>query len=278
MRINNTNRRVSYIFLCLVPFLDFIVAGVRAFRISVFHQTVGIALFASICIAAWIQGARLIISGAEQTRRIAIAGTLLLVPWSVISLMWVGLSTPWDSTASENQMRYAVLLIGSIAIASAFVVLKETLYDSNERFYSTLGFAANMLGSTAYLIWLSFQLGLYTAKVSNNQIPPEIVFLGNIFDTMLFVASSLTYLATAAFAASLGQADWLGRRVSLTYVIVNFVALLLLVMRGLSFPDPTAGATPWYMSLGFIVGIPAVPWIMPFLLGVALLHRIGKEQ
>ena len=29
---------------------------------------------------------------------------------------------------------------------------------------------------------------------------------------------------------------------------------------------------------GFIAGIPAVPWIMPYLFGVVLLRRTGDEQ
>ena len=58
----------------------------------------------------------------------------------------------------------------------------------------------------------------------------------------------------------------------------NAIALLFLVMRGLSFPNHTAVSTPWYTSPGFIAGIPAVPWIMPFLLGVVLLRRAGDEQ
>ena len=47
------------------------------------------------------------------------------------------------------------------------------------------------------------------------------------------------------------------------YVILNLVALVFIVIRGLSFPDPNGGATPWYTQPGFIAGIPAVPWVMP---------------
>jgi hypothetical protein len=47
-------------------------------------------------------------------------------------------------------MRYLVLLADSIAVAGAFVVLKDALSDADERFYSALGFAANMLaGATS---------------------------------------------------------------------------------------------------------------------------------
>jgi hypothetical protein len=61
-------------------------------------------------------------------------------------------------------------------------------------------------------------------------------------------------------------------------MIVNGVALLFLVIRGLHYPDPRALSTPWYTSPGFVVGIPAVPFIMPVLFGVVLLRRAGEEQ
>ena len=65
---------------------------------------------------------------------------------------------------------------------------------------------------------------------------------------------------------------------SLAFTIVNGVALLFLVIRGLQYPDPRALSAPWYTSPGFVVGIPAVPFIMPFLLGVVLLRRAGEER
>jgi hypothetical protein len=61
------------------------------------------------------------------------------------------------------------------------------------------------------------------------------------------------------------------------FTIVSLVALLLLVIRGLHFADPKALSTPWYASPGFIVGIPAVPFIIPFLFGVVLLRRAGDH-
>ena len=61
-------------------------------------------------------------------------------------------------------------------------------------------------------------------------------------------------------------------------MIISLVALLLLVIRGLHFPDPHALSTPWYTSPGFIVGIPAVPFITPFLFGVVLLRRAGESH
>ncbi len=164
------------------------------------------------------------------------------------------------------------------AIASGFVVLREALSEAGERFYATLGFAAIMLSGPLYLIWNIFAFAAFFGKEHAGEMPAAIVSLRDMLDLLLFVAGFLTYLATVAFAASLGRVQWLGRRATRAFIIVSFVALLFLVIRGLHYPDPRALSTPWYTSPGFVVGIPAVPFIMPFLFGVVLLRRAGKEQ
>jgi hypothetical protein len=204
------------------------------------------------------------------------AGTLLVTSFALVALLWVGLGGPWQATAAENQMRYLVLIVMATAIAGGFVVLREVLSQAGERFYATLGFAAIMLSGPLYLIWNIFAFAAFFGKEHAGEMPAAIVSLRDMLDLLLFVAGFLTYLATAAFAASLGRVQWLGRGAARAFMIVNAVALLFLVMRGLQYPD--GRATPWYTSPGFIVGIPAVPFIMPFLLGVVLLRRAGEDQ
>lgn len=274
----NTVRRVSYVFLCIVPFLTFVVAGVRTFRVPGVHQAVGVVYFAAIAIAAWTLGARAIRADAQDRRLLGLAGTLLVTPFALIALFWVGLGPPFQANAAENEMRYLVLIVMTAAIAGGFVVLREALSEAGERFYATLGFAAIMLSGPLYLIFNTFAFGAVFGKEHAGEVPAAIASLGNTFDLVLFVAGFLTYLATAAFAASLGRVQWLGRRATRAFIIVNLVASLILMIRGVQFPDPRALSTPWYINLGFVVGIPAVPFIMPFLLGVVLLRRAGEEQ
>jgi len=272
----NTVRRVSYVFLCIVPFLSFVVVGVRALRVPGVYQAVGVAYFAAIAIAAWTLSAGAIRADVQGRRLLGLAGTLLVTSFGLVALLWVGLGGPWQATAAENQMRYLVLIVMATAIAGGFVVLREALSEAGERFYATLGFAAIMLSGPLYLIWNTFAFGAFFGKEHAGEVPAAIVSLGETMDLLLFVAGFLTYLATAAFAASLGRVRWLGRRATRAFVIVAFVALLFLVIRGFRYPD--GRVTPWYTNPGFIVGIPAVPFIMPFLLGVVLLRRAGKEQ
>jgi hypothetical protein len=107
----NSVRRVSYVFLCIVPFLSIVVAGVRALRVPGVYQAVGIAYFAAIAIAAWTLSAGAIRADAQNRRLLGLAGMLLVTPFALVALLWVGLGPPWVATAAENQMRYLVLIV-----------------------------------------------------------------------------------------------------------------------------------------------------------------------
>jgi hypothetical protein len=275
--VDRTVRRVSYIFLCTLPLLDLIIVSVRALRIPGVYTVIGGVLFAAIVIAAWILGTRLIVSEGAETRRMALVGSLLIAPWAIISLLWIGLGAPFQATTAENYMRFLVLLASSIVVASAFVTLKEELYNVGERFYSTIGFAASIPAGGAYFISVSFTVAQTMTRLGEDRSPTPTLFV-NLYSVLEFLAVVLTYIATAAFAASLGKARWLGRGAARVYVIANLILLVLVTMRGLSYPELSSNTAPWYVQPGFIAGIPAVPWIMSGLLGAVLLRRAGEQQ
>ena len=75
----------------------------------------------------------------------------------------------------------------------------------------------------------------------------------------------------------MGRAGWPGRIATCADILASGAALLFLMLRGLSCPDQTASTTPWHMRRGFIAGVPAIPWIMPFLVLVLALRRVGRE-
>jgi hypothetical protein len=200
------------------------------------------------------------------------------MPFALVGLLWVGLGPPWVATAAENQMRYLVLILMASATAAGFVVLKEALCAVGERFYSTLGFAAIVLAGPLYLVWDALVFGAYFGKEHTGEAPPAIASLNVVRDLVLSLAGALTYLATAAFAASLGRVEWLSRRATRVYVIVSFVPLFFYLIRFLNYTDPAATSVPWYTTASFIASIPALPLIMPSLIGAVLLRRAGKGQ
>ena len=268
-------QRASYVFLCSLPFLDLVLLGARPLRIPVVHEVVGGILFAAIATTAWILGASMIVSGAPAPRKIALAGALLIVPFAIMSLLWVGIGAPFEATQTENYMRFLVLVANSIIVASAFVVLKDALSDAGERFFSTIGFAASVPAGMAYLFCTSMSAAYTVASMQGNAASAPAV-LGALYGVLEFAACVLTYTTTAAFATSLAKVGWLGRGAARAYVIASAVLVSLVVMAGVMYPEISSATAPWYTSPGVIARIPAVPWIMATLLGVVVLRRGGN--
>lgn len=268
--------RASYCFLCAGPFLAIAMVAVRALRVPVLHVVIGIAVFAMFATAIWKLGGHAIRSQNQELRLAALAGMLLVLPFALMALLWVGLGPPWVATPPENQMRYVVLVTMAAAIVGGFATLKEALHLAGERFYSTLGFVAIVLASPFYLIGESLLIAAYAAAVRTEQVPDVFRSLSEFQDILLFLGGVLTYAAAATFAFSLRHVGWLGRRSGWIFVVISAVLAGCLVVRGLQFPDPAALSAPWYTVPGFIAGIPAVPFVIPCLLGVALLGRADR--
>jgi hypothetical protein len=279
MSTGHNKQRLSYIILCVGLVLVTVVFGIRAKYAPAVHYMLAVIQFTVIGLAAWQLGLWAIRAQMEERRKLAVAGGLLILPFALFSLL-AGIGPPgMGQTHAEEQVRYLILLINAIATAGGLVILREALSAAGERFYSTLGFAAILLAAPLYLIWATILLGAHSSKAlaSSGQAPPWASFLYEISDILLFFGGILTYIATAAFAASLRRTQWLGRKATLTFVTASFFAVLCLAIRGLQFPDPTAVFRHWYDIPGFVVGIPAAPWIMLCLFGVVLLRRAGNE-
>jgi hypothetical protein len=278
MRNETAMRRAGYLILCLAPLIVMPLAGARALRVTGVHEVVWIVLFGAIAVAIWSLARPQVGSRIDQVSVLRLAGALLLSSTALIALLWVGLATPWDATPSENQMRYAVLLAGSIGVTAGFVLLKDALADSGERIFAALALATSVLSGAAYVGWSSFQLGYVSLILANGEVSPAVASMNNVFDALLFAASALAYVATAALALALRRAGWVGQNAARVYVSLSLIAVTLLFLRGVSFPAPGSDPSPWYTRPGFIVGIPAVPWFMPYCFGVLVLRRAGTSH
>jgi hypothetical protein len=270
--------RISYVFLCATPFVAFGAAAARPLRIPGLYQVIGVLLFVAISAAVWTLGARAIRADVQSRRQLALAGTLLIAPFALVALLWVGIGGPWAATAAENQMRYLVLILMAISASGGFIMLREALSEAGERFYSTLGFAAIILAGPIYVVWDSFVFGAYFTLEHGGEIAPAIVSLRALLGILLCVAGALIYFATAAYASSFGRIGWLGRKATLAYIFLSFIVLSLVVIIIVEPPDPSVESQPWYIMPGLILSVPALPLIMPSLLGVVLLRRAGKDE
>lgn len=269
-------RRFCYWLLIAGFIVAVVTSAIRPLRVSPVYQVVGILQFVAMVWAPWRLGARALTSASREPRLLALAGIFLVAPFALLALFWVGLGPPWVATPAENQMRYLVLAVMATAIVIGFVTLREALGQADQQFRPSVGFATILLAGPLYLVFDAFGFGVSTVRLHGGETPQTFYDLNAVIDVILFLAGALTYFAAAAFAVALGQAGWIRRGAARAFTIVSLVALVLLVIRGLHFPDPKALATPWYTSPGFIVGIPAVPFIIPFLFSVVLFRRAGN--
>ena len=275
--MNRSVRRMSYVFLCTLPFVAVGFASARPLRTAGLSQILGVVLFAATVVAAWLTGPRMADLRAGGRGKQALAGLLLIVPWAIVSLLWVGLGPPFQATLSENYMRYLVLVWSSIIVTIGFVILKDVLNDAGERICSTVGLATALTAGTAYLICLNLTLAGVALRLHGNETPLPAI-LGDYYSAIEFVACVMTYLTTAVLASGMGRARLLSRRAAAAYVTMASILVLLIILRGLEFPEISANTAPWYTRPGVIAGIPAIPWVMPSLLGAVLLRRTRGPQ
>lgn len=268
-------RRFAYRFLCMAPAIVFPLAAARPLRVPTLYVVGGLVLFGAIVLATVTLARPASTSRDATASLLRLAGVLLLTPIALVALFWIGLGTPWDATPAENKMRYSVLLAASIGVTGGFSLLREALRDAGERLHSAFALALGTLSGAVYVVWSAFQLGDFALRVSTGTVSAAVASMNNVFDALLFAGSALAYAATAAFARSLAAAGWLGRNAARTYIALNILALVMLLLRGVSFPVPGADPAPWFTRPGFVVGIPAMPWLMPYFLGVLALRRSG---
>ncbi len=271
--MKTTSQKAAFAILCLVPFFAVGLASARPLRQTGYYTLIGIVSFLVIAVSAWFAGLNRIRSDVGNGRQRAIGGGLFLTPSALMTLLWVGLGTPWDATPGENVMRYEVLTVSSIAVTIGFLSLYRILQDTGERLFSTLMLGLGLLAGFAYVTWNCFQTGYWHVRVHTGGFTAAALEMNQILDVQLFFATLLTYIATAAAVISMAKARLLSKWASCCYLVISALAVTLLLLRGISFPNPNAIAAPWYETPGFIVGIPAMPWLMPFFLGIVLLIR-----
>lgn len=275
MPLERLKRELSSIVLCAGVLLVLILFGERArYEAGVYYLLVAVQL-AVLSISACSLAVPALRSASDERKTLAVAGFLLIAPWLLFSLV-PGLGTPWQASPAENQSRYIVLLWAAIAVGGGMVVLRQTLSDAGERLYAPLGFAAILMASPLYLVWGAILFEANFVRARGGQLSTSELFITDFSDVLLYFGGLLTYVASAAFVASLGRTGWLGRAATGILLFLNLFAVLFLIIRGPQFPDPKTALDYWYNIPGFVAGIPAIPWLIPCVIGIAMLRRAGR--
>ena len=255
-----------------------VVFGVRVPYSRVSYVTIMTLELTALALLVWWAGASRIVRGSGNERLLATVGTLLLTPCVLFALV-PGLGPPWLATADENQRRYVILLVDTIAISGGLIVLAFAVREVGERFYSALCLSATILAGPTSVAWASMLVAASYTRGQSAEIPIAMVgFVSDLSDSLLFIAGFMTYLGTAAMAIALRRAGWLGRTAARVCAAVSIGLAVCLALRGIRFPDPDTALATWYMVPGFVAGIPAIPWFVPICIGITLLSRADQMQ
>ena len=139
------------------------------------------------------------------------------------------------------------------------------------------------------LVFATFQLTFnpLLAQASSGQPPDWLLPLARQASVLDSLEVILTYLATAAFVVALLKIGWLGRGTSRVFVGISLFAVLCVTVAAavvIQFPpghfrfETASLGVKIALIPGFALGIPAIPFIIPSLMGVNLLRRAGEEH
>lgn len=232
--------------------------------------------------ASWILGTHNIVKDNKKKKQVAASGFLLIAPWIFYSIFG-GMGAPpetyaeWVSSAFEQQVRYSFLISGGILLIFGFAVLREKIKNTAGNIFALMGFTAITIAMILFVLnmsyWHSFVLETFkTNEVSSiNQLPEWYLPVKKLFLVISIVEVALTYFAKAAFAAALKSAGWFRTGAARVYIIISLLAFLLVALYGLYPETVTTNGFPFYPFM-----IPAIPFIMPYYIGVNLLKRSGN--
>ena len=277
MPTNQIKRNASQIYLTLIPFLTIIIAlsfGNSSYKVYLPLLVINACV---VVIAVRILSSYAIKRRVVEIRQLIVIAILLIIPWILLSVL-AGIGAPpfdnpakYVATAADQQVRYLFLLAGGVFIAFGFALLREKLRKAGEEFYSWIGLIAMMIAIPLFIFnmayYNSFLLETFRIRVASasDKMPEWFSPIQKQMVIIMAVEVALTYLATAAFAASLKSAGWFGKVPSRIYLIISLLCFLSALLAIFA-PDPIASACS-------IVCIPALPFTMPYFMGINLLRR-----
>jgi hypothetical protein len=265
-------RRVTFFVLCLSMIWVSAVFGIP-YRysppVSLMLTVVGLAAVSMPALALAVGMA----ADNSPSRTTAIGGVALVLPIGLFAFL-PGFGPPDAVSASENYLRYIVLLAGSVALGMGLLLISATAEERGSIVFGRLSRAAAVLATPLYIVWATVLIEIVRiiALPARPEAGPWLRWVSDWSDIVLFAAGLLTYVSAAALSTALSQIGNLGKRTALAFTSVSLIGGALLLMRGVAFPAPTDAFRHWYTVPGWIAGIPAVPWMVPAFLGAICLR------
>jgi hypothetical protein len=282
MTIRPLAKTFGYIYLCCIPVLTFILA----FGLGHVPYDVYVPIWLlNFCIMAWavrVLGAGAFRAVEKEKRYLAYGSSLLILTFGLLSILF-GIGAPpdtiqgWVNTATEQKVRFDILLADGILMALGLSLFKVVLEEKGEKLYTQLGYTAIIIAIPLFFIntsfWHSFAIQSFKIKIASGALnKPQDWYSPAAQQTWIITIGQvlLTYFAVAMFACSLRQTKVFRRVPAVIYVTFSVVAIVSILLFPL-YPGAAAfSGFPYYPFM-----IPAVPIMLCYYMGVNVLRNIS---
>ncbi len=271
---------VSQVFLWLVPFLPFLGMAYRPGGLKLYAIAGGTQTFL-MALAVWILAGDSIKSSASDRRALLLPGVFLIASWASAALA-VSMGAPpratvWIATLADQHLRYVALLLAGLLAWAGFGLLTARLREDGERVLSVLGLCAAAISTVSFTLFTLAALTVYDLRAaqeaSTGNTPEWWTPLFGLFHSWVVLFAVLTYVATSLFAMALGKVGLLGKFGRILFVVLGTTAAALaLIAIAMTFGPATPGRGL------FVLLVPAVPFVLPYLIGVNLVRRAGDPN
>ena len=271
-------RILALIYLYLVP----IVVAIIGFRVGHVHYQTYVPLWlihvglVSLAVGSLSRGKGYL---EPENRALKIGAVFLLIPWVLFSL-FAGMGQPpatpqaWLASLTEQQVRYSILILGGVSSLVGFAILK--MYLKGGRLFASLGFALFSLALPLFVLnmayWGYYLPEAFRSFLSDETAPRPDWYLAvrSLFYVVSSVEVALLYLSTIFFALGLKEARMLSNSSCRWYQIFGMLGAVLVLV-----PQSWPGL---FSTLSYFVAIPAIPFIMPYLMGIQVLKKTRNAE
>jgi len=282
--MRSLTKTFGYIYLCCIPVLTLILAFALGHISYKLYLPIWLLNFCFMAWAVWTLGRKAFHAAEKGKRYLAYGSSLLILTVCLLSILF-GMGAPpgtiqeWVDTATEQKVRFDILLADGILIALGLSLIKLVLQEKGEKLYTQLGYTAMTIAIPLFFIntsfWHSFALQSFKIKIANGapNKPQEwynpaaqqiwIITIGQVL---------LTYFAVAMFASSLRQTKIFRRIPAIIYITFSILAIVSILLFPL-YPGATAfSGFPYYPFM-----IPAVPIMLCYYVGVNILRNSSAD-
>src|SRR4051812_1880238 len=123
-------RLIAHIYLCMVPFIAFILAFAVGHVSASVYVPVWLVHAVVMLFVTWLVGVRYTKRTNKRSVLFAVAGVLMVLPW-VLATIFAGMGPPpftisaWAELADEQRFRFGILVVCGGSLAAGLSILYE---------------------------------------------------------------------------------------------------------------------------------------------------------